>query len=312
MDEPSSKKSRAGARHDPLACAFWMIISCALLAGLSVIGRYVTTAGVPPFQVVFLRVIFVLITLLPLFALHGKSFVRTAQWPVYGIRAITGSIAMLAWFSALSLIPVGEVTAISFLAPLFATVGAALILGEVVRIRRWAATLIGLMGALVILRPGVVELSVGSWLAVASAIAMGISSVFIKRLADSDNPDKVVFISSLLQAPLTLLPALYVWQWPDPGLWPYLIALGPVAMLGHVTLTRAFAAAEASFTMSFDFARLPFAVVFGFAVFGEIIDMWTWAGASIIFAASVFIVHREAQLKKQMASAAVGPTSPRV
>lgn len=312
MNGSSPEKPRRRARHDPLACAFWMIISCALLAGLSVIGRYVTTSGVPPFQVVFLRVIFVLITLLPLFALHGKSFISTRQWPLYGVRAVTGSIAMLAWFSALSLIPVGEVTAISFLAPLFATVGAALFLGEVVRIRRWAATLVGLMGALVILRPGVVELGPGSWLAVASAIAMGISSVFIKRLADGDNPDKVVFISTLLQAPLTLIPALVVWQWPDPGLWPYLIAMGPVATLGHVALTRAFAAAEASFTMSFDFARLPFAVAFGFAVFGETIDVWTWAGAAIIFAASVFIVHCEAKLKKQTASAAVGPTSPRI
>jgi drug/metabolite transporter (DMT)-like permease len=312
MNEPEPKKPRASARHDPLACAFWMIISCALLAGLSVIGRYVTISGVPPFQVVFLRVIFVLITMLPLFVLHGKSFVRTTQWPTYGIRAVTGSIAMFSWFTALSLIPVGEVTAISFLAPLFATVGAALILGEVVRIRRWIATLIGLIGALVILRPGVVELSLGGWLAVASAIAMGISSVFIKRLTDSDNPDKVVFISTILQAPLTLIPALIVWQWPDPGMWPYLIAMGPVATLGHVTLSRAFAAADASFTMTFDFARLPFAVVFGFAVFGETIDVWTWAGAAIIFAASVFIVHREAQLKKRTASAAIGPTSPRV
>lgn len=304
--EPVSK------RHDPLACAIWMILSCAILAVLAIIGRYVTTSGVPPFQVVFLRVFFVLITLLPLLAMQGKSFLKTSQWRMYSIRAFSGSIAMLTWFSALALIPVGDVTAISFLAPLFATIGAALFLGEVVRIRRWAATLIGLLGALVILRPGMVEFTLGSWLAVGAAVAMGISSVFIKRLADGDNPDKVVFLSSLLQAPITLVPALLVWQWPDPGLWPYLIAMGPVATLGHVTLTRAFAAAEASFTMTFDFARLPFAVAFGYAVFGEVIDLWTWIGASIIFASSLFIVHREAQLKKRNASTTVGPISPRV
>jgi drug/metabolite transporter (DMT)-like permease len=312
MDEPEPKNSSAGKRHDPLACALWMILSCALLAGLATIGRYVVTAGVPPFQVVFLRVVFAFITLLPLAALHGNAFFRTSLWKLYALRAATGSVAMFCWFSALALITVGDVTAISFLAPLFTTIGAALFLGEIVRIRRWAATIIGLMGALVILRPGVVELSLGSWLAVASAIAMGISSVFIKRLADGDNPDKVVFISLMFQAPLTLLPALLVWQWPEPGLWPYLIAMGPVATLGHVTLTRAFAAADASFTMTFDFARLPFAVAFGYAVFGEIIDLWTWIGAAIIFAASLFIVHREAQLKKQTTSASVGPISPRV
>ena len=88
--------------------------------------------------------------------------------------------------------------------------------------------------------------------------------------------------------------------------------MGPVATLGHVTLTRAFAAADASFTMSFDFARLPFAVAFGYAVFGEIIDLWTWIGAAIIFGASLFIANREAQLKKRTASMSVGPGNPRL
>lgn len=289
-----------------------MILSCALLAGLAVIGRYVTTQGVPPFEVVFLRVALAVVTLGPLLLVRGNSFTRTRQWPLYTVRAVTGSIAMLSWFSALALIPVGEVTAISFLAPLFATVGAALFLGEVVRARRWAATFVGFAGALVILRPGVVEMSLGSWLAVASAVAMGVSSVFIKRLSDKDDPNKVVFLSSLLQAPITLVPALFVWEWPAPSLWPFLLAMGPVATLGHVSLTRAFAAADASFTMSFDFARLPFAVAFGYAVFGETIDLWTWIGAGVIFSASLFIVHREAQLKKRMASTAVGPLNPRI
>lgn len=312
MNEAPRASSAVAPRHEPFVCAFWMILSCALLAGLATLGRYVATSGVPAFQVVFLRVFFALITLTPLFLLHGKSFIQTEQWRLYAMRAIIGSVAMLTWFSALALISVGEVTAISFLAPLFATVCAALFLGEVVRFRRWAATLVGFLGALVILRPGFIELSLGSWIAIAAAFAMGGSTVFIKRLADEDNPDKVVFISSLLQTPITFVPALLVWEWPDPGLWPWLLAMGPIAVLGHVTLTRAFAAAESSFTMSFDFARLPFAVLFGFAVFGEVIDLWTWIGAAIIFSASLFIVHREAQLKKHTASATVGPVSPRI
>lgn len=312
MAKAKADSPRTGARNDPLACVFWMLLSCAVLAALSVIGRHVTTSGVPPFQVVFLRCVFVFVTLLPWFLVHGKSFIQTTQWPLYGVRAFTGSVAMLFWFSALALISVGEVTAISFLSPLFATVGAALFLREVVRVRRWAATIIGFLGALIILRPGFIELSLGSWLAVGSAIAMGVSSVFIKRLSDGDHPDKVVFLSTCIQIPMTLLPALYVWEWPALELWPYLLALGPVATLGHIALTRAFAAADASFTMTFDFARLPFAVVFGYAIFGEIIDIWTWIGASIIFASSLFIAHRENQLKKRTASASVGPVSPRV
>ncbi|MCK5497248.1 MAG: DMT family transporter, partial [Hyphomicrobiaceae bacterium] len=126
MNQPEPKNSSAGKRHDPLACALWMILSCALLAGLATIGRHVVTAGVPPFQVVFLRVVFAFLTLLPLAAIHGSAFFRTDKWQLYGLRAVTGSIAMFCWFSALALITVGDVTAISFLAPLFTTIGAAL------------------------------------------------------------------------------------------------------------------------------------------------------------------------------------------
>lgn len=299
-------------RHDPLACAFWMVLSCAVLAGLAVMGRYVTTAGVPPFQVVFIRVLFALVTLLPLWAWRGHQFVKTDQMGMYVVRAISGSIAMLTWFSSLALITVGEVTAITFLAPLFTTIGAALFLRESVGMRRIAATLVGLAGVLVILRPGMVEMGLGAWLAIASATAMGLSTLFIKTLTNKDDPDKIVFISSALMTPITFVPAYFVWQWPDAGIWPFLIAMGPVATLGHITLTRAFACADASYAMNFDFARLPFAVLFGFAVFGEVIDGWTWVGAGIIFAASIYITRREAHLKKQLASASVGPVNPRV
>ena len=217
---------------------------------------------------------------------------------------------MTTWFLGLSLIPVGEVTAISFLAPLFATVFAALLLGEVIRVRRWAATLIGFAGALVILRPGIVETSLGTWLIVMSAIAMGLSTTYIKRLTNSDHPDKVVFISTLLMTPVMLIPALMVWEWPELYVWPYLVLFGPVATFGHVALARAFAAAEASLFMSLDFARLPFAVFYGWVMFGEVIDFWTWVGAAIIFGSSLYIARREALLNRPSPTVKHTPRSP--
>lgn len=298
MADRSPSRARADAKNDPIAGALWMLVSCALLSGLAAIGRYVTTEGVPPLEVMFLRVLFALIAMLPLFLYRGTEMLRTEQYKVYGIRVVFGIAAMTTWFSSIALIPIGEVTAISFLAPIFATVGAALILGEVIRARRWIATVFGLLGALVILRPGLVEFGLGAWLALGSALAMGISSIILKSLTNGDDPDKVVFISTTLMTPITLVIALSVWEWPEPRLWPYLVAMGPVAMLGHLALTRALAATDTSVVMGIDFARLPFAVLFGFAVFGEVIDLWTWVGAGIIFAASAYIMHREAQLKR--------------
>ncbi len=287
-----------------------MLVSCALIAGVATLGRYATTAGVPPLQVVFLRLFFGLITMLPLLAWRGLEMARTDQWGVYRVRVCIGLFAMTTWFIGLSMVPVGKVTAISFLSPLFATVFAVLLLGEVIRVRRWMATLLGFAGALVILRPGIVETSLGTWLIVISAIGMGLSTTYIKRLTNADDPDKVVFISTLLMTPVMLLPALYVWQGPPAHVWPYLILFGQVSTLGHVTLARAFAAAEASMVMSIDFARLPFAVLYGYVMFSEIIDLWTWVGAAIIFGSSVYIARREAKFSKQTTIAQATPRTP--
>lgn len=302
-----ARQTRPKRRNDPLAGALWMLVSCALIAGVATLGRYATTAGVPPLQVVFLRVVFALITMMPLLVWRGPELVRTTQVRTYIVRVAIGLSAMTTWFIALSMVPVGEVTAISFLSPLFATIFAVFLLGEVVRIRRWAATFVGFAGALIILRPGMTEISLGVWLVIFSATAMGLSSMYIKRLTDGDDPDKVVFITTLMMTPVTLVPALYVWEWPDPALWPYLALFGPVATVGHICLARAFAAAEASFVMGFDFARLPFAVLYGYLLFGEIIDLWTWIGAGVIFAASVYIARREAQLRRPIPKPDVGP-----
>jgi drug/metabolite transporter (DMT)-like permease len=181
---------------------------------------------------------------------------------------------------------------------LFSIIGAALFLGEVVRWRRWTATLVGFVGALIILRPGIGEIGHGTWLALTAALCMAAASLMIKRLSDRDDPDKVVLISVTMQTPIALIPALFVWQWPDPHLWAVLAAMGALGMLGHITLARAFRAADASLVMGVDFARLPFAVLFGFALFGELIDIWTWIGAGVIFAASAYNAHREGRLRR--------------
>jgi drug/metabolite transporter (DMT)-like permease len=193
---------------------------------------------------------------------------------------------MLAWFYALSAIPIGEVTAISFLAPVFGTLGAIFLLGEKVRLRRWTAILVGFLGAMIILRPG-------------NAVSVGIVAIMIKQLTAGDDPDKIVFLTNLMLTPLSLLPALAVWTWPSPDALLPVLGLGVTAVLGHVALVRGYAATDASLAMTFEFSRLPFAVAIGYLAFGETIDGWTWVGAAVIFAASVYIVRREAQLARQ-------------
>jgi drug/metabolite transporter (DMT)-like permease len=296
----------AGARSDPVAGVVWVTISMALLAALAAFSRGAMNAGLHPFEVVFLRNLFACLMLLPLLAWRGRSLLRSRQLPLYGVRVLVSLFSMSAWFYALSLIPIGEVTAISFLAPVFGTVGAIFLLGERVRLRRWTAVVVGFLGAMVILRPGVVPLGLGQVCAVVAALSMGFTVIMIKQLTAGDDPDKIVFLTNVMLMPLSLLPALFVWRWPGLDALVPVLGMGLTAVLGHVTLVRGYAATDASLAMTFEFSRLPFAVAIAYIAFGETIDAWTWIGALIIFASAAYITHREAQLASQRRSSPPG------
>ena len=287
---------------------FWALLSCALLAAVAALGRHVALAGVPTFQTVFLRLAFAILAFAPLLSVRGFEMLCTRHLKLYVLRVFIGLFGMTTWFAALSYITVGELTAIGFLAPIFGTIGAVLILRELVGWRRWTATLVGFLGALIILRPGTNDIDIGIWLAIAAAFGMAMSSILIKTLTGKDDPDKVVLIALTLQAPVALIPALFVWQPISLDLWAVFVAMGLCGMLGHITLTRAFQAADASVVMSLEFARLPFAVLYGFVLFGELIDLWTWVGAGVIFAAALYTARREHQ-KRAIATTATPPTT---
>jgi len=280
-----------------VAAILWMLLSCALLSGVAVLGRYAALEGVALFQIILLRCVFAALSMAPMVAVRGRAMLRTQHLPLYIARVGIGFIAMTTWFAAISLIPVGEAQAIAFLVPLFATMGAAAFLGERVGWRRWGAVGVGFAGALIILRPGLVETSVGAALAVVSAVTMAASTLFIKRLADRDDPDTVVLITSLMQCVLAVIPGLWVWQGISLELWGVFAAIGLLGMLGHITMARAFRAADASIVVGVDFARLPFSVLFGFWLFGELIDFWTWVGAGVIFAAAFYTARRETRVQ---------------
>jgi drug/metabolite transporter (DMT)-like permease len=287
---------------DPVAGVIWITISMALFAGLAVFSRQAMNAGLHPFEVVFLRNAFACILLVPLLLYRGRSLLHSERIGLYGVRVAVSLLSMQAWFYAISLIPIGEVTAITYLAPLFGTLGAVFLLGEVVRIRRWTALGVGFLGAMIILRPTAAAIGVGQLCALVSAMSAGLTVVLVKQLTAQDDPDKIVFLTNAMLLPMSLVPALFVWQWPSLSVLPALIGMGVCAVLGHVSVVRGYAATDASLAMTFEFSKLPFAVGIAYLAFGEVIDAWTWIGALIIFASAVYITRREARLRAQRAS----------
>lgn len=285
-------------RSGPLVAVFWVTLSMALFAGLAAGSRKAIALGYDPLQIVFLRNFSALLLLSPLLLWRGTSLLRSTAMNLYGIRVFISLISMSCWFYALAYIPLGEITAIGFLSPLFGTIGAVLFLGERVRARRISALIVGFIGAMIILRPGVGSLGLGQGLALISAIAGGVIGVLLKHLTTEDDPDKIVFLTTAMMTPMSLLPALFVWKTPGVELLPWLALIAVTGVLGHAALMRGFRATEASLVMTLEFSRLPFVVVLGYFMFGEIIDTWTWIGAAVVFVSAAYITQREAKLKR--------------
>lgn len=287
------------ARLDaPVRAALLMIGACAGFSVMMAVVRLVSPE-VHPLEAAFFRNFLGVLFMLPWLLRTRGSRMRTGRPAMHVIRAVLGITAMFLLFSAVSLLPLAEVTALSFTAPLFATVGAAAVLHEKVGRRRWAATLIGLLGALVIIRPGAHTFSPESLVALASAAAIAAAQLSVKALSRTEDPTAMVMIMGLLMTPMSLVPALFVWTWPSAHALAWMMGMAASATLGQVALVRALATADASAVMPLDFSRLIFVSLLGWLMFGETPDGWTYAGAAIIVASTVYIGRREARAARQ-------------
>ena len=293
---PSAPKTRSRL-PGPLRGGLWMTGACVCFASMNAIIRHLS-ADLPPFEIVFFRNLMGLAFMLPWLLRAGPTALRTANQKLYVGRALIGLASMLLWFSALALMPLAEATALSFTAPLFATICAVAVLGETVRLRRWTATIVGFVGAMIVLRPGFQAIGLPELLVLASAATAGLSAITVKQLTRSEPPNAIVTYMTLYIMPPSLVFALFVWVTPPWATIPWLAVLGLFATLGHQAMTRAFAATDTSLVMSFDFARLPFVAVIAWFAFGETPDIWTWVGAAVIVAATVYVAHRESRLAR--------------
>ena len=297
MTTPRGLAARFRAVPAPVQGALYMTVAAFGFSVMNLLIR-VTAAELHPFEIAFFRNLFALLFTLPWLANVGWAGLRTARLGMHVWRGLFGIAAMLCWFTSVALLPLGEAVALNFTVPLFATAGAALVLGEVVGPRRWAATAVGFLGVLVILRPGFAEVTPAMTLPILAAVFMAISVLFIKALSRTEHPTAIVLYMNLFLTPLSLVPALFVWRWPSAPMLTALAGLGLFATLAHQLLTRAYAKADASAVIPFDYARLPFIAVMAYAAFGEVPSVWTWPGAAIIAAAAIYIARREARLAR--------------
>lgn len=293
----SERSSRLKDLSPQVRGALWMMASAAAFSAMTALIRP-AAAEMHPFQIVFFRNAIGLVLLTPLIFRSGIGVLRTARLPYHLLRATCFLGAMLCWFSAIPHIALVDAITLNFTAPIFVTVIAALVLRERVRIRRWTAIIVGFAGALVVLRPGFQEIPPAAILVLGDALIWSVSAAIIRFLARTDAMTTIVAHMFIWVTPMSLIPALFVWQDPSWTALGWLFGLAAASTFGHVAITRAFTLAEVSLLMPFDYTRLIFATAVGFFIFSEVPDLWTLVGAAIIIGAALYIAHREAQVAR--------------
>lgn len=271
----------------------------AVLFALMAITLRLATRHVSAFEAGFFRSLFGLIFALPLLIKPGLRLLHTRNFSLYLLRSVFGTLAMLGSFWALAHLPLATAVAISYSTPLFVTIGAVFLLGEIVRARRWSAVACGFLGVLLILKPGATGFSFDMLVALAAAAIAAGSYISIKFLSRTEPADAVVIYMGLIMTPLSLIPALFAWTWPDAAGWVWVVLTGLLATVAQVCMTRAYQAGDVSALIPINFIQLPIVAICAYFVFDQALDGGTALGAAIIVGANLYIARREAQLANQ-------------
>jgi drug/metabolite transporter (DMT)-like permease len=297
------------ALSPPVKAALLMLLANFCVAGMTASIR-VASHELHPFEIAFFRNLFGFFFVLPFLWRAGLGMLR-AHAPGRLLLSSGGHlVAMLGYFLAVAYMPLAELTALAFTKPLFATLGAALVLREVVRGRRWSAIAIGFLGVLIVLRPGAEAFSPYAGLVLLSAVASAAVVLMVKHMTLRDGSTTIVLYQTLFLTVLSLPPAL--WFWRMPGLESLLLValIGALGTIAWLCFTRAFALADASAVMPYEFLKLPITAALAYLMFAEVPSVWTWLGGAVIFGASIYISQREAQAARVRAAAASSGAEP--
>lgn len=276
----------------------WMIFAGVFFTFLGVMIR-MANKEVPVLEIVFFRYFISLIVMLPWMMRRGLSGLHAHNVPLLFARSVSSYIGAMMWFASIIYLPLAEATALGYTTPLFATLGAVLFLGEVVRKRRWWALFAGFAGTLIILRPGFEVITLPALYAIGAAVFIANSALLVKVLNRTDGPDTIVLYMAVFSTPLSLIAALFVWTTPSFETLLWLIGIGLFSTFAHLAYTRSFAIADASVVLPYDYIRLLMVAAVGYGVYGEVLDIWTWVGAGVIVSSAFYIARREALAAKK-------------
>jgi drug/metabolite transporter (DMT)-like permease len=286
------------SQNRPVAGILWMLATGLSFVAVTGTVRHLDTA-LPSVEAAFLRFVIGLAFLAPALIAALRAGLPAGAPRLVIARGGLHVAAVSLWFYAMARIPVAEVTAIGYLNPIVVTVGAVVFFGERLAIRRVMAIGVALAGALVILRPGLREISSGQLAQLGAATCFGFSYLIAKRLSTMLPAGALVALLSLTVT-IGLAPlAIAVWIPPTPAQIGQLAIVAGFATLGHYTMARAFVAAPLAVTQPVTFLQLVWATLLGALVFGETVDPFILLGGAMIIGAISYMTWREAQLRRR-------------
>jgi drug/metabolite transporter (DMT)-like permease len=281
----------------------WVGLSGMLFALLNVF-TLIPSQHLNPYVMAFMRYFFGTLMLVPIVMKLGlHRAMSTNRLPLHLFRGAIHACGMFLWFVGLPLTTLASITALGFTGPIFVTIGAALFLGEKVRMRRWIAVLVGFAGAMIIIRPGVGDLGIGAICILISTPIFSTSNLISKALARTETANKIVIWQHLTILVFAFPVALYFWQTPAPSDLLWFIAAGLCGTLGHICQQNGYQLADITLLQPIGFLSLLWNALLGYFLFVQQPDVWTFVGAAVIFASALYISHREAVRRAAIKSA---------
>ncbi len=284
----------AGARRSASGLGIaYMAAGMFLFAAVDAQAKFLT-ATLHPIQIVWSRQFGLLAGVLILLALRGPAVLRSRNPGLQVTRGVMAACSATIFIVAIRYVPLADAVAVSFVAPFIVTVLGALVLREPVGIRRWSAVTIGFLGALIVIRPGLGVIHPAVMLVLVAALLFALRQILSRVLSGVDSVATTVAYTALAGSFVLTLPLPFFWRWPATGLEVALLAgIAVLAGLAELLVIKALEVAQAVVVAPLQYTLLIWGTMYGYLVFGQFPDRWTWLGALIIVATGAYTLHRE-------------------
>ena len=288
----SPKATPPPRRVDNARGLMFMALGMFLFSAVDTGAKFLTEA-LHPFQIVWTRQLGLLAGATFLLLRYGPALLKTSHPRLQVLRGVVAACSASLFIFAVTHVPLADAVAISFVAPFMVTVLGALILGEPVGIRRWVAVSLGFLGALIVIRPGMGVMHPAAGLVIAAAFFFAIRQIISRALSDTDKTATTVAYTAFVGCAILTVPLPFVWQTPTAEQIPILIGIAVVAAVAEICVIKALELAMAVVVAPVQYSLILWGTCYGWLIFGQLPDGWTWLGTGIIVATGIYALRRE-------------------